>query len=81
MGYNRRFGSHYIPLAVLGGELPTNRGCGLVLTLVISMGFLWGQVVHLENWGELTHLLNGINHQVGVVFCGEVGFFLVDVGI
>ena len=38
---------------VLGGELPTNRKW--VKTLVISMGFLWGQVVHLENWGEPTY--------------------------
>ena len=34
---------------LLGGELPTNRLAGFELTLVISMGFLWGQVVHVNN--------------------------------
>ena len=44
-------GTHENPL--LGGELPTDRFCGARATLVISMGFLWGQVVHNNNWGEL----------------------------
>ena len=36
-------------------------------TRVISMGFLWGQVVHKHNWGELTHLNDSwvVHHQEG----------------
>ena len=41
----------------LNGLSRTNPGDG-------TMGFLWGQVVHQNNWGELTHLLSGMNHQV-----------------
>ena len=36
---------------ILGGELPTNRLGGLELTLVIFMGFLWGQCRPLKKLG------------------------------
>ena len=58
-GLNHGMGCNWVAdifqQTLLGGELPTDRVGGLQTTLVISMGFLWGQVVHKNNWGELTH--------------------------
>ena len=47
---------------LLGGELPTNRLGGLS-----HPGYFHGIFVgamSTYNWGELTHLLSGMNHQV-----------------
>jgi hypothetical protein len=52
-----------IAWTVLGGELPTARGCGLVHPSDVH-GIRSG-LIHSKNWGELTHLLSGMSHQVG----------------
>ena len=56
-------------MEVLGGSLPTDRKWVSETTLVISMGFLWGQVVHKHNWGELTHQHDSwvVHHQVVII--------------
>jgi len=38
-----------------GGELPTNRGCGLVLITPVFLSGLTRSLSHVNHWGELTH--------------------------
>ena len=45
---------HQTDLSILGGELPTNRGCGLVHPSDLH-GIRSG-LIHINHWGEPTHL-------------------------
>ena len=54
----------YFQTNPLGGELPTNRGCGLVNYPVIDMGFL-ERVNPLKKLGWTNPLtIRGMSHQV-----------------
>ena len=49
-------------MGMLGGELPRNRLGGLVDPGDFNGIFVGAMSTY--NWGELTHLLTGMNHQL-----------------